>query len=161
MSGNKENTKGIFKYNMSFYYQSTIIYFVVFILYFVIRGEFFEDSFKLITRDPIIYFFAIIVSVSLVSLLYNLYINKYLEITEEKISFVNRFAAKTFHLDQISEIKISYPRLRSRKRAIRLIRVKLKHRRRPVMIRPYDYENEEELINRFTELKDKLGNNNV
>jgi len=161
MSVNKEDTKRIFKYNMSFYYQSTIIYFVVFILYFVIRGELFEDSFKLITRDPIIYFFAIIVSVSLVSLLYNLYLNKYLEITEEKIAFVNRFAVKTFHLDQIAEIRISYPRLRSRNRAIRFIRVKLNHRRRPVIIRPYDYENEDELINRFTELKDKLGNNNV
>ena len=73
MNESKENTKKIFKYNMSFYYQSTIIYFIVFILYVVIRGEFVEDSFKLITRDPIIYFFAIIVSVSLISLLYNLY----------------------------------------------------------------------------------------
>lgn len=159
MNDSKENTKSIFKYNMSFYYQSTIIYFIVFILYVVIRGEFVEDSFKLITRDPIIYFFAIIVSVSLISLLYNLYTNKYLEIAEEKISFVNRFAVKTFLFDEISEIKMSYPRQRPKNRAFRLIRIKLKYRRRPVIIRPYDYENEDELINRFTELKEKLGKN--
>jgi hypothetical protein len=82
-----------------------------------------------------------------------------LEITEEKISFINRFAIKTFQFDQLLEIKISYPRQRSRNRAFRLIRIKLKYRRRPVIIRPYDYENEEELINKLTELNEKLGNN--
>ncbi len=158
MNENKENIKKIFKYNMSFYYQSTIIYFIVFILYVVIRGEFIENSYKLMTNDPIIYFFAIIVFVSLVSLLYNLYTNKYLEITEGSISFVNRFAIKTFHFDQLSEIKISNPRQRLRNRAFRLIRIKLKYRRRPVIIRPYDYENENELINIFIELNQKLGN---
>lgn len=161
MSENNSNIKSRFKYNMSFYYQSTIIYFVVFLLYVVIRGEFVENSYKLMTKDPIIYFFTIIVSVSLLSLLYNLYINKYLEISGDKISFINRFALKTFHMDEIAEIKISYPRQRSGSRAFRLVRIKLKHRRRPVIIRPYDYENEEELINRFTELKEKLGNKNV
>jgi hypothetical protein len=156
MSETKEDTKKIFKYNMSFYYQSTIIYFVVFILYVVIRGEFVEGSYKLVTNDPIIYFFAIIVSVSLISLLYNLYINKFLEITGESFSFVNRFARKTFEPDQLVEIKISNPRRRAGNRAFRLIRIKLKHRRRPVIIRPYDYENEDELINMFTELNKKL-----
>jgi hypothetical protein len=159
MNESKENTKKVFKYNMSFYYQSTIIYFIVFIFYVVIRGEFIENSYKLITKDPFIYSFIIIVSVSVVSLLYNLYINRYLEITEEKISFINRFAIKTFQFDQLLEIKISYPRQRSRNRAFRLIRIKLKYRRRPVIIRPYDYENEEELINKLTELNEKLGNN--
>ncbi len=157
MSETKEHIKKSFKYNMSFYYQSTIIYFVVFILYVIIRGEFVEDSFKLVMKDPIIYFFAIIVGVSLVSLLYNLYLNKHLEIGEEKISFVNRFAVKTFLISHIAEIKISNPEKRKKNRAFRLIRIKLKHRRRPIFIRPYDYENEEELIGRFQEMKDRLG----
>ena len=156
MNETKENIKKVFKYNMSFYYQSTIIYFVVFILYVIIRGEFVEGSFKLITKDPIIYFFAIIVAVSLVSLLYNLYLNKHLEIGDEKISFVNRFAAKTFFISHIAEIKISDPEKRKRNRAFRLIRIRLKHRRRPIFIRPYDYENEEELVARFQKMKNKL-----
>ncbi len=159
MNTGKENIKWVFKYNMSFYYQSTIIYFIVFIFYVVIRGEFIENSYKLMTRDPIIYSFLIIVTVSVVSLVYNLYINRYLEITQEKISFINRFAVKSFQFDQILEIKISYPRQRQTNRAFRLIRIKLKYRRRPVIIRPYDYENEEELINKLTELNEKLGNN--
>jgi hypothetical protein len=94
---NSENqNKKVFKYNMSFYYQSTIIYFVAFILYLVIRGKFVEDSFTLITRDPIIYFFAIIVFISVITLLYNLYKKRHLEISSEGMAFINRFREKKF-----------------------------------------------------------------
>ncbi len=151
----KYNT--VFKYNMSFYYQSTIIYFVVFIIYVIIRGEFVENSFKLITRDPIIYFFGIIVLISLVGLLYNLFKNRYLEISEDRISFVDRFKTKFFTIDQIADIKISRSRRKSKLGAFKLVRIKLKHRRRPVLVRPHDYENVAELLSRFNEIKENLG----
>src|ERR1035438_274852 len=85
-----ENLKrNIYKYNMSFYYQSTIIYLVVFLIYIMIRDEFVEGSYRLVTNDPIIYFFGIIVLVSIIALLYNLYKNRHLEISDDAISFVN------------------------------------------------------------------------
>ncbi len=146
MSQEKLNTSKIFKYNMSFYYQSTIIYFVVFTLYVIIRGEFVENSFKLITRDPIIYFFAIIVCISLISLLYNLYKNRHLEINGGSISFVTRFKTRTFSLAQITEIRVSRSK-RKKKRAFKLIMIKVKDRRRPIFLRTSDYENEQDLIN--------------
>ena len=156
MSEEQKNNKKTFKYNLSFYYQSTIIYFVVFLLYAIIRGEFVENSFTLITKDPIIYFFAIIVCVSLVSLLYNLYLNRHLVIEDDKISFVNKFAEKKYLLDNIEEIKISKFVSKKRNKAFRLIRIKFKNRRRRMIIRPYDYENIEELISQFIKLKERL-----
>ena len=158
MSDNQDK-KSIFKYNMSFYYQSTIIYFVVFIIYAIIRGEFFEDTFILITKDPIIYFFAIIVLISLVSLLYNLFKNKYLEISSSGISFVDRFKTRVFSKEEISSISISRRRDSSKKNVFRLVRIKLKNRRRPIIIRPYDYENENDLINRIQEIKNSIETN--
>ena len=155
MNDNKDK-KSIFKYNMSFYYQSTIIYFVVFIIYVIIRGEFFEGSFILITKDPIIYFFAIIVFISLLSLLYNLFKNRYLEISSGGVSFVDRFKTKTFYKKDMSSIIISRKRDTSKKNVFRLIRIKLNNRRRPIVIRPYDYENENDLINRIHELKAEI-----
>jgi hypothetical protein len=148
-----EGIKKIYKYNMSFYYQSTIIYFVAFVLYVVIRGEFVEDSFTLITKDPIIYFFAIIVFFSVLSLLYNLYKNRHLEISDEEISFVNRFKTKSFKYNDMIWIKISKKRDPSKKRLLRLIRIKLKNRRRPVVIRTSDYENADELLKFFNDLR--------
>lgn len=155
MSDNQDK-KDIFKYNMSFYYQSTIIYFVVFMIYAIIRGEFFEDTFILITKDPIIYFFAIIVMISLISLLYNLFKNKHLEITSTGISFVDRFKIRVFNKKEMSSISISKRRDSSKKNVFRLVRIKLKNRRRPIIIRPYDYENENDLINRIQELKTSI-----
>ncbi|QQS34919.1 MAG: hypothetical protein IPM56_11675 [Ignavibacteriales bacterium] len=152
MSDADTNIK-IFRYNMSIYYQSTIIYFVAAIIYMVIRGEFVEDSFKLVFKDPIIYFFAFIVLISIISLLYNLYKNKHLEINTDSIAFVNRFRTRKFNLKDISNIKISAAKRQNGNRAFRLIRIKLINRRRPIILRPYDYENENLLIETMQNLK--------
>jgi hypothetical protein len=153
MTAENLNNKEAFKYNMSFYYQSTIIYFVVFALYLLIRGEFVEETFKLITHDSILYLLGVIVIISLVSLLYNLYKNKYLEIGPDGISFVTRFGEKKILLNQIKRIKISKQRERMNSHAFRLVRIKLKNKRRSIIIRPYDYENEDKLLAKFEELK--------
>lgn len=146
---------------MSFYYQSTIIYLVVFLIYVIIRGEFIEGSYILVTKDPIIYFFGIIVFISIIALLYNLYKNKYLEISGESISFVNKFKTKSFLVNQIAYIKLFKEREGNSNRAFRLIRIKLLNRKRPILIRPYDYENENDLIADFQDMKNKLESNNV
>jgi hypothetical protein len=156
MNADDLNNIETFKFNMSFYYQSTIIYFIVFTLYLLIRGEFVEETFTLITRDPIIYLLGAIVIISLVSLLYNLYKNKYLEISHGAISFVTRFGEKKILLNQVKRIKISKQRERISNHAFRLVRIKLKNRRRSVIIRPYDYENEDILLKKFEELKEKV-----
>ncbi len=156
MNTDELNPKETFKYNMSFYYQSTIIYFVVFALYLVIRGEFVEETFTLITKDPIIYLLGAIVIISLVSLLYNIYKNKYMEISGEGIAFVTRFGKKLIPLDQIKRIKISRQRERVQNHAFRLVRIKLKNRRRSVIIRPYDYENEDKILRKFELLEARI-----
>jgi hypothetical protein len=151
-----EGNRKIYKYNMSFYYQSTIIYFTVFVLYVIIRGEFVENSFTLITKDPIIYLFGFIVLYSIISLLYNVYKNRHLEISNEEISFVNRFKSKTFKVDNINWIRMSRKRKQLKKSALRVIGIKFKTRKRPVVLRPSDYENSDELLNFFIELKIQL-----
>ncbi|MHB8578441.1 MAG: hypothetical protein ACYDA4_01065 [Ignavibacteriaceae bacterium] len=147
--------KNIFKYNLSFYYQSTIIYFIVFILYVIIRGEFVEDSFIFIVRDPIIYFLGFIVIFSLIGLLYNVYRKRFLEITDEQISFIEKSRLKTFKTEDIIQIKISNRRERFNNKVFRHIRLKINNRRRPIIIRPSDYENEEAMIKIFQMLKEK------
>ncbi len=155
MNFEAKNKKEIFRYNMSFYYQSTIIYFVAFLLYALIRGEFVENSFTLITKDPIIYFFAIIVLVSIAALLFNIYKNRHLEVNDQSIVFVNRSRMKEFRFENIVRIKIS----REKNGAFRIVRIKLNNRKRPLVIRPYDYENGKDLLKRFQDIKSKIENN--
>lgn len=147
----KNNSK--FKYNVSFYYQSTIIYFIVFAVYLIIRGQFIEDSYMLITKDPIIYLLAFIVIVSLFTLLYNLIRNRYIEFNNDGIAFCDKFKSRLISKTDIAEIKLSKDRRYQKSNILKFVRLKLKSRRRPIIIRPSDYENENELIKKFHQLK--------
>jgi hypothetical protein len=130
-------------------------------IYVIIRGEFIEGSYILVTKDPIIYFFGIIVLVSIISLLYNLYKNRHIEFSDREISFVNRFKTKSIQLENIAYIKLFKEKDGNSNRAFRLIRIILKNRKRPLIIRPYDYENENDLINELQSLKNKVDSHNV
>ena len=159
MTNESEITRSVYKYNMSFYYQATIIYLVVFILYLVIRGEFVEDSFMVLTKDPILYFLALIVVISVFSVLYNLFRNKHIEVSEEGIKVFDRFKRRSFDKNQIKTIRFTKQRRMINSKAFKLIRIKVDSRIRPLIIRPSDYENQDELIERFEQLKKLIEKN--
>lgn len=148
--------KSVFKYNMSFYYQSTIIYFVVFVLYGIIKGQFIDNSYTLIVKDPVLYFLGMIVVVSIISLVYNIIKNRHIEFDEAGIALVDRFKKRELSISKIENIKISKGRRSAKSKAFRLIFLKLKTRKRRIVIRPTDYENEDELMKRFIELQSDL-----
>ncbi|MGE5430462.1 MAG: hypothetical protein ACM3QX_05270 [Syntrophomonadaceae bacterium] len=147
----------IFKYNLSFYYQSTIIYFIAFLLYVFIKGVFLEDSFKMILKDPVIYFFILIVLISLGSLLYNLYLNRHIEIRSEELVIKKGNKTRVVKFSDIISIKQTKERRHSRVRSFRIIRIRVKNRRLPLIIIPYDYENKMELLDSIKELRNKFG----
>ncbi|MCG6914223.1 hypothetical protein LJE86_09940 [bacterium BMS3Abin03] len=158
MSSDSSNRENVFKYNMSFYYQSTIIYFVVFALYLIIRGEFVEDSFVLVTKDPILYFLALIVVFSLIVLLYYLFLNKHIEISESGIAFIDRFKERRFGKEQIIRVKFFRERRTSKPKRLRIVRIKIEDRMRPIMFRISDYDKEDDLYNKLMELKSIVEN---
>lgn len=160
MTEEQLKNKSVFRYNVAFYYQSTIIYFVAFALYLIIRGQFVEGYYTVITKDPIIYFFGIIVIISVSALLYNIYRNRYLEFNNEGIAFGDRFRTKALRIDQITEIKISKSKA-TRFPGLKLVRLKIKNRVRPIIIRLSDYENDDELLKRFSQLKNEIERKNV
>lgn len=150
--------KKVFRYNLSFYYQSTIIYFIALILYAVVKGEFIEGSFKLITRDPVIYFFILIVLISLGSMLYNMYLNRHIEITTNQIILKKGSKTKVINIRDIINISMAKERKRINKNSFRIVRIKVRSRRLPYIILPYDYENKTALIETLKEIKNNLMN---
>lgn len=143
---------------MSFYYQSTIIYFVVFALYLIIRGEFVDNSYTLVIKDPVIYFLAIIVIISIFALLLNLFRNRHIEIDLRGITYTNRFKRREIPVERIESIRFTKERRAVNSKAFQMIILKLKSRKRRLLIRPTDYENFDELIKRFRELKTQVEN---
>lgn len=143
----------VYRYNMSIYYQSTIVYFVVMILYALIKGEFLEDRFELIIQDPVIYFFIIIVVVSLIALLYNINLRKHIEVSENAITFRRGKRKKTVKLENIISVKIARDRKHIKSLAFYMVRLYVKNRKFPIAVRPYDYENSAALLSWFRGLK--------
>ena len=158
MSTETSNNKSVFKYNMSFYYKSTIIYFVVFVLYLVIRGEFVKDSYTLVTSDPVLYFLGLVVIISIAALLYNQLLNKNIEIAGNSIAFINRFKERRFNKEQIVFIKFFRQKGSTRSKRMRIVRIKIENRLRPIMFRISDYENEDDLYNKILEMKTAIEN---
>ena len=158
MSTETSNNRSVFKYNMSFYYKSTIIYFIVFVLYLVIRGEFVEDSFTLVISDPVLYFLGLIVFFSITALLYNQLLNKHIEITGNGIAFINRFKERRFNKNQIVFIKFFRQEGSATSKRMKIVRIKIENRLRPIMFRISDYENEDDLYNKILEMKTAIEN---
>ncbi|MGE5410356.1 MAG: hypothetical protein ACM3MI_05295 [Clostridiales bacterium] len=155
---NESGLKRVYKYNLSFYYQSTIIYFVALLLYALVKGEFIEGSFKLITKDPVIYFFLLIVLISIASLLYNIYLNRHIEITDSQIIFKKGSKVRTINIKDIVNIALAKERKRFKKYSLRIVRIKVRNRRMPFIILPSDYENKTALMEALKEIKNKMMN---
>jgi hypothetical protein len=158
MNTETSNNRSVFKYNMSFYYKSTIIYFIVFVLYLVIRGEFVEDSFTLVISDPVLYFLGLIVFFSIAALLYNQLLNKHIEITSNGIAFISQFKERRFNINLIVFIKFFRQKGSTRSKRMKIVRIKIENRLRPIMFRISDYENEDDLYNKILEMKTAIEN---
>ena len=55
--------------------------------------------------------------------------------------------------NEIKEIKLGKDRRFGKSNALKLVRIKIKTRIRPFVVRPSDYENENELLKKFHQLK--------
>jgi hypothetical protein len=96
---------------------------------------------------------AFIVVVSVIALLFNLYRNRYIEFNNEGLIFSDRFGSKLIHKNEIKTIKLGKDRRFGKSNPLKLVRIKINNRIRPFVVRPNDYENENELLKKFHQLK--------
>jgi len=101
------------------------------------------------------------VIISMLSLLYNLFRNKHIKIVDDGISFIDRFKTRSFKIDQIKYIKFTRQRRTVNTKEFKNVRIKIISRIRPILVRLSDYENQDELLKRFEELKSLTENNSV
>jgi hypothetical protein len=130
-------------------------------MYVIVRGEFVENSFNLILKDPVLYAFGVIVIISVVSLIVNMNRKRFIEIDENQIVFGNKYGSKKINIEEIEQIKIFKKKLEKEYSLLRIVRIKLKNRKRNIIIRTSDYENEEKLVEKFIQIKNQIENKNV
>lgn len=141
-----EDREKVFKYRLDFYYQQALIYLVTLILYTGIRGNFIEDRFAFVFRDPILYIIILFVLVSFVALILNRVRDRKLIVAEDRIIFKNRFEEQVISLDDIDWVRIGRERRVQTGGRFQVIQVRLKGRMRVVRIRVGRYDHEKELV---------------
>jgi hypothetical protein len=143
----------VYKYRMDFYYQQLVIYLVFFVLYAVIRGQFFEEKFQLVFNDPIIYILILFITLFLVIVLVNIVRNRQIILKSDRVVLKNRFGSREIIFNEILNIRIGKRRKRNEEVPYRIIKLKLLKRRKWLRIRANEYERGSELIREFLNIK--------
>jgi len=145
-----------FRYKLDFYYQQTLIYLVALLLYAGIRGNFVEDQFTLIYRDPIMYIMAFFFLVSVVVLILNRLRDRKLIINGDTITFHSRRRERVIHASEMEWMHIGRERLVQTAGRFQLVVFKIKSRRRIFRIRVGRYERADELVREMERIAEKV-----
>jgi hypothetical protein len=141
----------VYKYRLDFYYKSLIVYLLFFIIYVVIKGNFFEEKFEIIFQDPIIYISILFILFFLFVLLTNAIKAREIIFDRNKIIMRNRFGQREIMINEIISVKFSRTKKYRRDDIshVRIAKIKLKNRKRYLRIRLNDFYDTHELMNEF------------
>jgi len=147
------STIKVFKQNIDLYWRTIAVYGSILIIYSLLVGTWEEGSITLKIMDPITILLMIIVFVSLSTLISRYYRQKTITIDDKQIIFSSRFGKKTFSFDDIEFIKFANEKIYKSKRKYSIIKIKFKHRRRLLRIRPSAFDNGNELASILHKLR--------
>lgn len=146
-----------FKYNMTLYYQSLTVYMVSLIVYVLLRLQFIGFDWDQILRDSILYLFFVLIAYVLVTTTYYSILRKELIIENDKIIVESKFKTFFIPLENIAEIRIKREKGFYLSSFLRTVVITLKQgEKRNLVIRPFDYENEDVLMKEILNIKNKL-----
>jgi len=139
-----------FRYTYTFLYQSVAVYATTLAAYLVIRGFLIEKEFSIVLTDPVLFLLSVIIIVSALAIIYNMWLHRRIRISADKIVLESRFAIER---SNVSSIRRSLSRENGFPKTPVII-FRLKDRKRPLRIRTYNFEKNEEL---YAEIKSWAG----
>jgi hypothetical protein len=148
--------KVVFKYDMSLYYQSAIIYTVAMIGYILLRAQFVGLNFESYIHDPISYLFLLVIGYTLLGTAFNLIRKKRIEFYEDGFIIDTRFDRKEFKLSDIKSLIIRRENKFHFQGIFRTVKIRMQQRVYPFYIRPFDYDEENLLLEEFRRLREKI-----
>ena len=150
--------KRIYKYRLDFYYKSLIVYLLFFIVYIVIKGNFFEEKFEVVFQDPIIYICVLFILFFFFVLIMHAVKAKEIIFEGDKIIMRNRFGQREIKFSEIIAVRLSRKRRRrgDDENAVRIAKLKLRNRKRYLRIRLSEFYDTQKLMNEFRNISKML-----
>jgi hypothetical protein len=134
-----------FRYNYRFLYQSIAVYATTLAGYILIRGFMIEKEFTQIFRDPVVYLLCAIIIMSSAAVIYNAIMRRRIDIDGDKLQLRGALREMTIAREHIRSVRTSIDRQRGFISNTRIVKIFLKNRRRPALIRTYNFERSDEL----------------
>ncbi len=150
--------KRIYKYRLDFYYKSLIVYLLFFIIYIVIKGNFFEEKFEVVFQDPIIYICVLFILFFFFVLIMHAVKAKEIIFEGDKIIMRNRFGQREIKFSEIIAVRLSRKRRRrdEDESTVRIAKLKLMNRKRYLRIRLSEFYDTQKLMNEFRNISKML-----
>jgi len=144
-------------YNVDFYWKALAIYGIALLIYAALKGTIDESRFSLVLVDPIVILLGIFVIGSALALFFNRNADRTVLIGEDFISFRNRFQERIFKTNVITSIIMGNER-RFKTGPLKIVKIYIKDKRRPLRLRPSLFENEQDLLTDLLRLKSIIKN---
>lgn len=149
-------SKKVYKYNMTLYYQSLAVYFFALVIYVLLRLQFTGFDWKKIIHDSIFYLFLLILFYVLSSTIYYLIKRKEIIFENDRLIVSTKFNSIEIPFDEIEAVSIKRENKFHLSGLLRLVKIKLKDKKRSIVIRPFDYEDEEGLLNDLLKIRETI-----
>jgi hypothetical protein len=141
---------------LEFYWQYIAVYSIALLVYALMKGTVIDRTISFVFWDPVVLLLLIFILATTAWLLYQYFKKLSIIVDIDSITLKTRFKEKKFTLDMIRRIALSKERRVRAKKPVRVIKIRLFHRRFPLRIRPSTYWNEKELVQDILKLKKSL-----
>lgn len=146
-----DDTRRIYRAKLDFLYQSIAMYAVTIVVYLVARSLILSKAFPTLWQDPLLILLCAITIVSIIALLYNIYMRRQLQLEQDKIVFSSRARERSIRKADIQNVEFGRERIAGTDRGVRVVKIRVKTRRRPVRIRLSNFEHGKRLLHDLKE----------
>jgi hypothetical protein len=136
----------VYKYTYAFLYQSMAVYATTLALYLVIRAMIANGELLEVFYDPVVYLLCLIILLSALAVIYNLFMRRRIEVTPAKLILESAVRKNEIPKQDVKAVRIRMETSRGFMSRSQVITIFLKSRRRPLRILPYNFERNEELF---------------
>lgn len=142
----EQDDRHIYRVRLDFLYRTIAVYATAFALFFAARALFGITIFPVFWQDPILILLCAITLASVIALLYNIVMNRQIEVENGKLHLRSMLRNHVYEQEDIATIQF-YRKISEGKRSgVRLVRIRLTSRKRPLRIRPQNFNDARSLV---------------
>jgi hypothetical protein len=140
-----EEHSHIYRARLDFLYRSIAIYATTLVIYLVVRSIVDDQPFPILWQDPVLLLLSAITMLSVLALLYNIFMRRQIKIAGDEINFSSSARQRTVNISEVAYVIIG-PDDRRKVSRIHTVRIWLKEGGRPVRIRLANFERGRKLL---------------